>query len=227
MRLTFDLRSLQAARGEEPGVRRVTIEDLALMARRPRDARRPALGSALRDRDDRARRLAAQRHPRRRARLGRPCPRRAPRDPYVRWDANAAPGSVYRDRLGSARRAAAARACGERLARAARTAHRVGPVRRAGCCARRHARSRTCALSRRSTTWARYVGGAATHTTGVINGFVQNDVEVTVYATQRPEGLGGSRFTEVPLQAPLQLHPLADALRVLAGARARRRTPSR
>ena len=34
-----------------------------------------------------------------------------------------------------------------------------------------------------------YVGGAATHTTGVINGFVQNDVEVTVYATQRPEGL--------------------------------------
>ncbi|HET8756521.1 MAG TPA: hypothetical protein VFM58_10945, partial [Solirubrobacteraceae bacterium] len=36
MRLTFDLRTLHGARGDDESERRVTIEDLALMARRPR-----------------------------------------------------------------------------------------------------------------------------------------------------------------------------------------------
>ena len=45
-----------------------------------------------------------------------------------------------------------------------------------------------------------YVGGAATHTTGVINGFVDNGLDVHVYAPERPLGTGGAGFTQVPVK---------------------------
>jgi glycosyltransferase involved in cell wall biosynthesis len=43
-----------------------------------------------------------------------------------------------------------------------------------------------------------FVGGAATHTTGVINGFLQNGLSVEVLASGRPEGVSGAAVTEVP-----------------------------
>jgi glycosyltransferase involved in cell wall biosynthesis len=50
-----------------------------------------------------------------------------------------------------------------------------------------------------------YVGGAATHTTGVINGFVDNGLHVEVFAPERPLGTGGARYTEVPVERVFHL----------------------
>jgi glycosyltransferase involved in cell wall biosynthesis len=43
-----------------------------------------------------------------------------------------------------------------------------------------------------------HVGGAAAHTSGVINGFAHAGVEVNVVAPERPEGIDGVSFTAVP-----------------------------
>jgi glycosyltransferase involved in cell wall biosynthesis len=43
-----------------------------------------------------------------------------------------------------------------------------------------------------------YVGGAATHTTGVINGFLRNGLAVDVLASDTPQGVPGAAVTEVP-----------------------------
>jgi glycosyltransferase involved in cell wall biosynthesis len=45
-----------------------------------------------------------------------------------------------------------------------------------------------------------YVGGAATHTIGVINGLAENGVSVHVFAPERPPGLAESEITELPIQ---------------------------
>jgi glycosyltransferase involved in cell wall biosynthesis len=50
-----------------------------------------------------------------------------------------------------------------------------------------------------------YVGGAATHTTGVINGFVANGLGVRVFAPERPQGTERAEFTPVPLRRVFQL----------------------
>ena len=42
-----------------------------------------------------------------------------------------------------------------------------------------------------------YVGGAATHTTGVINGLADNGLGVEVFAPEQPLGTGGTSFTQV------------------------------
>jgi len=49
------------------------------------------------------------------------------------------------------------------------------------------------------------VGGAATHTTGVINGFAENGVEVEVLAAERPVGTERARFVQVPARRVLHL----------------------
>ena len=52
------------------------------------------------------------------------------------------------------------------------------------------------------------VGGAATHTSGVINGLIDNGVAVDVIAAERPLGTDRARFVEVPpTRRPLQLVP--------------------
>src|SRR5262245_61285335 len=43
-----------------------------------------------------------------------------------------------------------------------------------------------------------FVGGAATHTRGVINGFLHNGLSVDVIASGRPQGIPGAAVTEVP-----------------------------
>jgi glycosyltransferase involved in cell wall biosynthesis len=45
-----------------------------------------------------------------------------------------------------------------------------------------------------------YVGGAATHTRGVINGFAENGLQVHVFAPERPPELGAVDVTEVPIR---------------------------
>jgi glycosyltransferase involved in cell wall biosynthesis len=50
-----------------------------------------------------------------------------------------------------------------------------------------------------------YVGGSATHTTGVINGFVENALDVRVVAAERPAGTSGAGFTEAAPGRPYQL----------------------
>ena len=45
-----------------------------------------------------------------------------------------------------------------------------------------------------------YVGGAATHTTGVINGFADNGLGVEIFAPEQPLGTGSASFTRVPVR---------------------------
>jgi glycosyltransferase involved in cell wall biosynthesis len=50
-------------------------------------------------------------------------------------------------------------------------------------------------------TWkGAYVGGAAAHTTGVINGLLANGLEVEVFASERPQCSERARFLQVPLR---------------------------
>ncbi len=49
------------------------------------------------------------------------------------------------------------------------------------------------------------VGGAATHTAGVINGFAAAGLEVNVFAPERPEGVRDARCVQVPPRHILQL----------------------
>jgi glycosyltransferase involved in cell wall biosynthesis len=49
------------------------------------------------------------------------------------------------------------------------------------------------------------VGGAATHTAGVINGFTSAGLEVNVFAPERPEGVHSARCEAVPPQHIVQL----------------------
>jgi glycosyltransferase involved in cell wall biosynthesis len=51
------------------------------------------------------------------------------------------------------------------------------------------------------------VGGASTHTSGVINGFVANGLEVEVIAAERPEWTDRAGFTRVPLRHVFHLVP--------------------
>jgi glycosyltransferase involved in cell wall biosynthesis len=44
------------------------------------------------------------------------------------------------------------------------------------------------------------VGGASTHTSGVINGFAANGLDVDVFAAERPEWTESSRFTQARLE---------------------------
>jgi glycosyltransferase involved in cell wall biosynthesis len=70
------------------------------------------------------------------------------------------------------------------------------------------------------------VGGAATHTSGVINGFVANGLDVDVLASERPEWTDGVRFTPVPPRRVYHLVPwltLADYGEQVARAAAERR----
>jgi glycosyltransferase involved in cell wall biosynthesis len=53
------------------------------------------------------------------------------------------------------------------------------------------------------------VGGAATHTTGVINGFLENGLDVRVGAPERPLGTDGADFTPV---SPRIRHGVAEWL---------------
>jgi len=57
-----------------------------------------------------------------------------------------------------------------------------------------------------SLRWQRrQVGGAATHTEGVINGLIDNGVDVHVVAAERPAGTERADFTAVPPRRVLQL----------------------
>jgi glycosyltransferase involved in cell wall biosynthesis len=63
------------------------------------------------------------------------------------------------------------------------------------------ASSVTYLRSEPSLTWhGAYVGGAATHTTGVIRGLASNGAVVHVFAPERPEGINDIAFTAVPLR---------------------------
>jgi glycosyltransferase involved in cell wall biosynthesis len=49
------------------------------------------------------------------------------------------------------------------------------------------------------------VGGAATHTSGVVNGLLDNGVEVRIFASEQPWGTERAQFVAVPLRRDLQL----------------------
>jgi glycosyltransferase involved in cell wall biosynthesis len=70
------------------------------------------------------------------------------------------------------------------------------------------------------------VGGASTHTSGVVNGFVSNGLEVEVMAAERPEWTDRARFTPVPVRRLYHLVPwltLADYGEAIAAAATGRR----
>jgi glycosyltransferase involved in cell wall biosynthesis len=70
------------------------------------------------------------------------------------------------------------------------------------------------------------VGGASTHTSGVVNGFLSNGLEVEVMAAERPEWTDRARFTPVPVRRLYHLVPwltLVDYGDAVATAAADRR----
>lgn len=199
MRLTFDLRTLHGAPGDDETEQRVTIEDLARMARRPRAiadmlwgrrydstdvllGRLPlngvlagAMGLAGLARTDQLQ-VHTETDVRR---VGRP------------WYLAQASGRL----AALLPREVAAGAWHARRARdiAAKPFAVPAATRR----------PRSVAYLRPQPTlnyMGAYVGGAATHTTGVINGLLDDGVAVHVYATERPERTPRAAFTEVPLR---------------------------
>jgi glycosyltransferase involved in cell wall biosynthesis len=70
------------------------------------------------------------------------------------------------------------------------------------------------------------VGGASTHTTGVINGFAANGLDVEVIAAEQPEWTEDVRFTSVPLRHVFHFVPwftvAAHGERIVAAAAGRR-----
>jgi len=199
MRLVFDLRTLNGARGDDPAERRVTIEELASTARRPRAladllwGRRYESVAVLRGTLPlngmfagamglaglaRARRLELH-TPERVRRVGRAA--------YLVTATARLAALLPRELLASARLARRARAVAER--------------RFDMPAARRVPRSLAYLRPQPGLHYmGAYVGGAATHTTGVINGLLDEGVDVHVYATDRPERIDRARFTETPLR---------------------------
>ena len=111
--------------------------------------------------------------------------------------------------------------CAMRRARPGRAAGRAVRSRRLYRCAVRAA-ARDPRLARRapspdsvlylrtdpSLRWRGHVvGGAATHTSGVINGFAANGLDVEVVAAERPEWTDATRFTPVAPRRVFHLVP--------------------
>ena len=191
MRLTLDLR-FEARERAEDGERLVAIGELAEMARRPKDL---------------ARLLWGQRWD----------------DVVVQLDPALAPSGVQAGAIGLAALARARSFDGGRrlpfLARAIvsfvrampaellRTRRLLKEIRAANASTfglPRTVRDPASVLYLRTEPKLRWhgqlVGGASTHTTGVINGFAANGLDVEVFAAERPEWTEGVGFTEVPMK---------------------------
>jgi glycosyltransferase involved in cell wall biosynthesis len=199
MRLVFDLRSLNGARGGDAEHRCVTIEELAQMARRPRAIAELLWGRRYESVDvvtgelplngvlAGAMGLAGLA---RAGRLERHTPggvRRIGRLAYLVAATARFAVLLPREAIGSAWLARKAARLPER------TFGVPGP---AGA-------PRSVAYLRPQPSqrfMGAYVGGAATHTSGVINGFIDEGVQVQVYGTDRPEHVERAGFTAVPLR---------------------------
>jgi glycosyltransferase involved in cell wall biosynthesis len=199
MRLVFDLRSLHGARGEEPGERRVTIEELAPIARRPRELARLLWGRRYESTAVLLGTLPANgvlagamglAGLARSGRLELHTPdgvRRTGRAAYLAMATVRLAALMPRELLGIAR-------LHRQAVRRAQRPFDVPPAARA---------LRSVAYLRPQPGlhyMGAFVGGAATHTTGVVNGLLDAGVDVHVYATDRPERIERARFTETPLR---------------------------
>jgi len=201
MRLTFDLRLVERPDAHGSEERRLSLHEVATLLRppKPRALARMLWGrryDAVRVLDDGlpasgvqagVRGLAALARTRR-FELASPAGMRT--SGRARFLAAAAARFAYalpRELLSSAllyRRARAAAAATYRLPGAAPNAHSVTYLR-----------------TEPTLNWrGAYVGGAAAHTTGVINGFAANGLDVHVFAPERPGGIDGVAFTAVPLR---------------------------
>jgi glycosyltransferase involved in cell wall biosynthesis len=199
MRLTFDLRTLHGARGDDESERRVTIEDLALMARRPR-----AIADLLWGRRYESTDVLVGRLPLNGVLAGAMGLAGLARTERLRVDDGGGPATVGRARYLARASARVATLLPQELIsgrRLARSAARIAATPFALPAAA--GRPRSVAYLRPQPTlnyMGAYVGGAATHTTGVINGLIDDGVDVHVYATERPERTDRASFTAVPLR---------------------------
>jgi glycosyltransferase involved in cell wall biosynthesis len=205
MRLTLDLRFQGPTVEPALGERVVTLGEFAAMVREPallaRLLRDPSFSELFVLRDDRALN-GVQAGALALASLGR----------ASRVETRS-PEGVSSAAIGATRaRAAAALACAlpveiarsacwyERVRRVAATSFSL-PVHPRG-----EARRVTYLRAEPSLRWlGAQVGGAATHTAGVINGLTSAGLEVNVFAPERPEGVRGVRCVEVPPRNVLQL----------------------
>jgi glycosyltransferase involved in cell wall biosynthesis len=205
MRLTIDLRFATSPLPEHDGERVVRLEQLAADARRPRELLRLLRGEryeavrVLRD----ARALNGVQA----GALGLAALARTGRFEVV------SPGSAMS--LGPA--AMLARATATFATALPVEVARVALARRraAAVAAREHALPRRPTGPIRSLTYLRsepslrymgaQVGGAAAHTSGVINGFVNAGVDVTVVAPETPGGIERARVLEAPPRRIFQL----------------------
>jgi glycosyltransferase involved in cell wall biosynthesis len=199
MRLTFDLRTLHGARGDDETERRVTIEDLALMARRPRAIADLLWGCRYETTD-----VLLGGLPLNGVLAGAMGLAGLTRAQQLRIDAGDGPRTVGRGRYLARATGRVATLLPHELASGARLARRARRIAATPFAVPAAAgRPRSVAYLRPQPTlnyMGAYVGGAATHTTGVINGLLDDGVDVHVYATERPERTARAAFTPVPLR---------------------------
>jgi glycosyltransferase involved in cell wall biosynthesis len=198
MQLNIDLRYAASPLPEVDGERVVTLAELAADARRPR-----ALLRLLRGQRYTTTRVVRDSRPLNGVEAGAAglaALSRAERFEIVTPD-----GAVTLGRPAMLARATAtfARAFPAEAARVAAARRRAKAV-----AARDHRLPRRPAGPIRSLTYLRsepslrymgaHVGGAAAHTSGVINGFVDAGVDVSVLAPEAPEGIDGAKVIEAP-----------------------------
>ena len=198
MRLTIDMRFNASALAEHDGDRVVTIEALAASIRSPRDLHRLLRGQ----RWDAVRVL---RDPRALNGIEAGAVGLASLARTSCFEIVSPVGTVV---LGSATMLARATALFATALPA--EAARIARLRRraAAVAGRKHMLARRPPGPIRSLTYLRsepsmrymgaHVGGAAAHTSGVINGFAHAGIAVNVVAPERPEGIDGVAFTAVP-----------------------------
>lgn len=201
MRLTLDLR-LEPRRDPEPGERLISIEELAGMAREPRriaellwGARYEEVTTVLDDMPLSVVQaggigLASLARARRFDGGGRPR--------FLLRAVVLVAAALPRELLLSRRLVRDARVAAERdwaLPRHVAAAHNVLYLR-----------------ADPGLRWhGQLVGGASTHTSGVINGFAANDVAISVLAAERPEWTEDVPFERVPVRRVLHLVPWLTA----------------
>jgi glycosyltransferase involved in cell wall biosynthesis len=198
MRLTIDMRFNASALAERDGDTVVTIEELAAGIRSPRELHRLLRGKrwdavrVLRD----ARALSGIEA----GAMGLASLARTSRFEIVSPAGTVVLGATAMLARATALFATALPAEAARIARARRRAAAVA--------GRKHMLPRRPSGPIRSLTYLRsepsmrymgaHVGGAAAHTSGVINGFAHAGIAVNVVAPERPEGIDGVAFTAVP-----------------------------
>jgi len=211
MRLVLDLRLVPEPGARDASELTVTLSELAAMLRRPRDLVDLLWKhrySAVRLREDEMRRSGVQ--------AGAVVIAALTRCRVFEIEVGGQERTLGRVRFFAQALASVVVQVPAELLRSVRLLRMVDRVSRPGITppiqSIAHPRSVAYLRAEPTLTWeGAYVGGAATHTTGVINGLLASGLDVEVFASERPQCSERARFIHVPLQRVNHLVPWLTA----------------